>query len=73
MTLADYLRANSITDAEFARLVGSSRQNVNRWKLGQAVPRAPEMIRISNATARKVTANDFYRPIPKPQPEGAAA
>lgn len=60
MTLADYLLANSITDAEFARQVGSSRQNVNRWKLGQAVPRPPEMDRIARETARKVTANDFY-------------
>ncbi|VVT59817.1 conserved hypothetical protein [Bosea sp. EC-HK365B] len=60
MKLADYLRTHDMKPSEFARKVQSSRQNVSRWMLGQAVPRPGDMRRITEATRGQVTANDFY-------------
>lgn len=73
MTLADYLRSQNIRPAEFARLVDVPRQYVSRWASGQSAPRPVHMHRISKATKGKVTANDFFAPIAKPQSQGAAA
>lgn len=73
MTLAEYLRSQNIRPAEFARLVDVPRQYVSRWANGHSAPRPAHMHRISKATRGKVTANDFFAPIAKPQSEKAVA
>ena len=54
------IAATPPTPEEFARTIRTSRQNVNRWALGQGRPRPTDMRRISEATAGAVTANDFF-------------
>lgn len=60
MTLADFLRDAGERPAEFARRIGTSRQNVTRWANGETIPRKGEMDRIAEATNGKVQAADFY-------------
>lgn len=75
MKLSQYLEANGISQAEFARQVGTTRQNVGRW-VGSVVPRPAEMMRIALLTGGAVTANDFFAEQPAPAPakkKGAAA
>lgn len=59
MKLKDYLQQHQITEIEFAALVGRSRWAVRKWKYGQRVPRANELLAISSATNGAVTPNDF--------------
>lgn len=65
MTLTDFLTQNSLTPSEFARRVGTSRQNVCRW-MASNIPRPDEMRRIVAATEGAVTPNDFFG-LPPPQ------
>jgi DNA-binding transcriptional regulator YdaS (Cro superfamily) len=59
MKLADYLAKNGIKPAQFARLVGTSRQNVHRWLQGTAMPRVDQCWEIQRATKGNVTMVDF--------------
>lgn len=61
MKLLDYLKANSISDEDFARRVGVSISvgAVRKWKYGERVPRLPELVRIEELTDGAVTARDF--------------
>lgn len=59
MTLSDYLRDTQQSDAHFARLIGVKRQYVQRYRNGR-IPSPEIMTRIADATAGKVTANDFF-------------
>lgn len=59
MKLTDFLTENNLTPSDFARTVGTSRQNVCRW-MQSNIPRTEEMQRIFEVTGGKVTANDFF-------------
>ena len=68
MTLREYLRAENLTLAEFAKAVGVHPITVHDWAAGKAVPRRASMARIDEITAGKVTAASFY-----PAPERGKA
>ena len=64
MTLSDFLSQRGLTPSEFARTVGTSRQNVSRWMTNN-IPRPDEMRRIVEATSGAVTPNDFFGVVPR--------
>ena len=59
MKLSDYLQSNDISQADFARLIGETPQNVFRYKEGR-IPSRKSMRKIARVTEGAVTANDFY-------------
>jgi transcriptional regulator with XRE-family HTH domain len=59
MRLREYLTQNSISRAEFARQIGVKHITVTRYLDGR-VPEPSVMEKIIEATAGKVTANDFF-------------
>lgn len=62
MTLREYMKLNSITDAEMALRIGCSRSAVLKWRYGDRIPRADQLRRIAAITDGAVTANDFMAP-----------
>jgi transcriptional regulator with XRE-family HTH domain len=60
MTLADYLSAQSLSAAEFARRIGVSTQTVCRYRDGERIPEKDFMERIAVVTRHAVMPNDFY-------------
>lgn len=62
MTLREYMKLNSITDAEMAALIGCSRSAVLKWRYGERTPRIDQLRRIASVTDGAVTANDFLAP-----------
>lgn len=60
MRLSDWLTHNSLSEAEFARRIGTTRVAVGRYIAGTRVPRRDVMTKIEAETAQQVTANDFY-------------
>ena len=60
MTLADYLKSEDITAAEFARRIGATRSIVARWAKGERIPRREAMQQISVVTGGRVGPDDFY-------------
>ena len=60
MRLSEYIKSNSLTDAEFAAKGPFSRGAVIKWRYGQRIPRPDQMRRISEVTDGQVTANDFF-------------
>lgn len=61
MQLHEYLSNNGISQAEFARLIGESPQNVQRYVSGKRRPSDDETYQnIAHVTSGQVTANDFY-------------
>ena len=59
MTLADYLAAHGLSDADFAVRVGVSRPQINRLRNGQTWISDDVAARIFDATDGQVTPNDF--------------
>lgn len=59
MTLATWLAASGITDAEFARQIGVTRQALSRYKAHSRFPRPDVLKRIHHVTTGSVTPNDF--------------
>lgn len=60
MKLSEYLEAQALSYAEFARMIGAkSDETVRRYANGR-IPQEPYMTRISEATNGKVTPNDFF-------------
>jgi transcriptional regulator with XRE-family HTH domain len=60
MKLDDWLKAEKMTSAEFARLSGiGDRQAVHKYRHGERFPTAENLQRIRKATGGAVTANDF--------------
>jgi transcriptional regulator with XRE-family HTH domain len=59
MTLADYLSQAQLSQTQFAKQIGVSKQAVQRYAKGR-IPEPEVMKRIALATASKVTANDFF-------------
>lgn len=60
MKLSDYLKANGLTDAAFAEIIGVDRSSVTRMRAGGQIPSAPVMQEIAKKTNGEVTANDFF-------------
>lgn len=59
MKLADYLRANTITDQEFADRIGRDRTTVLRWRTGATTPDLQTVLLIGELTAGAVQPQDF--------------
>jgi DNA-binding phage protein len=59
MRLDAYLVKNDIPVGEFAKTIGVHRTSIYRFMSGIAFPRPATIIRISEATGGRVTANDF--------------
>jgi predicted transcriptional regulator len=59
MTLADYLAAKKISQAEFAQSIGVSQVAVSRYVSGQRMPRKNWLLKIRQVTGGLVTGNDF--------------
>lgn len=76
MQLKAYLTQHGLTAAEFARVAGfRSRQLVHAYAAGQRFPTPENMLRIREATAGTVTADDFvdqHTGGPAPAAEAAA-
>ena len=59
MKLAAYLKANNLSDAEFAALIGKDRTSVIRLRTGNTRPTWDTAEKIAAATNGAVTPNDF--------------
>jgi len=60
MKLDDWLKAEKMTSAEFARISGiGDRQAVHKYRHGDRFPTPENLQRIRRATSGAVTANDF--------------
>lgn len=57
-----YLRENKITESAFARELGTSQSHVHRLRTGESWPSRDLAVRIRDATAGQVTADDFLPP-----------
>lgn len=73
MQLADYLKANGISDEDFGDAIGVSRQSVHRYKMFGRFPEKPILARIVEVTAGAVTPNDFLDAQPEVAPEQQGA
>lgn len=62
MTLADWISAEGISDAECARRLDVTRQALSRYLSHLRFPHPDVLRRIHNLTSGKVTANDFVLP-----------
>lgn len=60
MRLDIYLLETNKTQAQFAKEIEESPQNIGRYVNGQRIPDEEKMLKIFSATNGKVTANDFY-------------
>lgn len=60
MRFADWLSERDVSDAEFARRIGVTRETVRRYRTGARTPDKETMGRISAETLGAVTANDFF-------------
>jgi transcriptional regulator with XRE-family HTH domain len=61
MQLSEEIQENyGDNNSEFARRIGDSPQNVQRYRLGFAIPRPEKMARIFEITEGRVQPNDFY-------------
>jgi transcriptional regulator with XRE-family HTH domain len=72
MKLLDYLKENSLSDADFAARLGGglSESAVRKWKYGERTPRLRDLVRIEEATGGAVTPSDF---LPESEPQSTAA
>ena len=60
MTLQDWLTAQDLSPAAFARKIGKPQATVQRYVSGKRIPQPEEMALIVKETGGAVTANDFY-------------
>jgi hypothetical protein len=58
--LSEFLRANNLTQAEFAEKVGATQRAVSLWLGGKRHPRPLQMRAIVRATKGAVSPNDFF-------------
>lgn len=61
MKLDEYLKANNISGAEFAELIGVDAATVFRIRTGRVFPHRRTMQSIMTATDGKVSANDLIQ------------
>ena len=60
MTLAEYLKTESLTEAAFAAIVGVDQSTVHRLRAKGQVPSRDLMVTIFEKTGGKVRADDFF-------------
>lgn len=60
MRLKQYLDANGISQAAFARMIGTSQVTVSRYIKGQRFPHPTTIAKIFKATKGKVSVRDWY-------------
>ena len=60
MKLADWLKANSLSEAQFAERIGRSKEAVRRYATGARIPDKETMPLIAQQTQGLVQPNDFY-------------
>lgn len=72
MKLSTYLAQSGSTQADFAKAIGASPFAVGKWARGERIPRPSLLAKITAQTGGKVTANDFFAHIAKPQPMAEA-
>lgn len=71
MTLSEFMKSRSLTDARFAELLDCSEGALRKWRYGERTPRSDQMRRIMEVTGGLVTPNDFL--LSSPSTEGEAA
>lgn len=59
MQLAEYLKANDLSDQKFGALIGTSRQVIHRYRTGRRFPRKKVRDEIFRVTGGLVTSADF--------------
>ena len=59
MTLAEFIRTRSLTDAQLAQMLNCSTGALRKWKYGERIPRPGQMRKIAEVTDGHVTPNDF--------------
>lgn len=59
MNLADFMKAENISDVELAAQVKRDRTNVLRWRTGKTKPDFEALVAIEKISDGKVTARDF--------------
>lgn len=64
MKLGKYLKANRISEIEFAATVGVTVSAVRKWRGGHRTPSASFMRKIVTATCGQVSPNDFFTTAP---------
>ena len=62
MTLGEYMDRFDLIDREIAEEIGVSQATVNRIRNGVQTPLFETMVKIFDATAGRVTPNDFLPP-----------
>lgn len=63
MKLSDYMRANRLTNAAFASLIGTvTASAVRKWRYGERAPRLGELLKIQQVTNGQVAPSDFMKP-----------
>ena len=60
MKLAEYLELTDLSQAEFAKGLGVSRQLVNQWCAGRQIPRKEMMLKIKKVTGNRVGLGSWY-------------
>lgn len=60
MTLDKFLQKNRLSNADFARNIGTTPNAIRHYRKGRRKPRSDVMERIIKETKGKVTPNDFY-------------
>jgi len=60
MTLADFMKENRLTDADFAAKIAVDRSTVSRLRRTNQCPSRATMQAIAEATGGAVTADDFW-------------
>lgn len=71
MTLDDYLKSADLTEEKFAEKLSVSQPAVHRYRKGR-IPTPDVMQKIVEATAGRVTPNDFFD-LPPDEPEAKAS
>lgn len=61
MTLASYMAAHEMKDADLAALIGVDRSTVSRWRTGVSRPDWPNLEQITRVTNGAVTVFDFMK------------
>lgn len=59
MTLTEFMKSRSLTDAQLAEMLDCSPGALRKWRYGERTPRPDQMRRILEVTDGLVTPNDF--------------
>lgn len=62
MTLAEFMKAEGLSDLQLAERVNRDRTNVLRWRNGVTKPDFDALVAIEEISGGRVTARDFATP-----------